>query len=132
MASHSQPRILSFKASGAIALGQAVKLVSADKETVEACSANTDAAIGIAQGDIEAVDATAGIRIEVALPGGGAKAKAGEAITAGKFLVPAADGELEQTNASGDRVIAMAMEDGVEGDVIAVEVMARVAVGADE
>lgn len=131
MASHSTPRIFSFKAGGAISLGQAVKLDS-DRETVVACSANTDAAIGIAQSDVLLADAQAGMRVEVALPGGGAKAKCDAVVSAGKFLVPAADGELEQTNASGDRVIAMAMEDGVAGDIIAVEVVARVAVGADE
>lgn len=130
MASHTQPRIYSFKGGGAIALGQAVKL-SAD-DTVVVCSANTDEAVGIAMSDLSADDATAGVRVEVALPGGGAKAKCDGAVSRGKFLVPSADGELEQTNASGDRVIALAMADGVAGDIIPVEVVARVAVGADE
>lgn len=131
MASSSEPRILSYKAGGAIALGQAVKF-GADRETVVACSANTDAAIGVAQGAISSDDATAGVRIEIAIQGGGGKGLAGETISAGKFLVSAADGALEQTNASGDRVIAMAMEDAVADDVFAIEVLNRVAVGADE
>lgn len=131
MASHSEPRIYAFKAGGAIAKGSAVKFDSADDQVVE-CSANTDAAIGVAQNTLTAAEATQGLLCEVALPGGGAKGLAGEAITRGKFLVPAADGDLEQTNASGDRVIAMAMEDAVAGDIFAIEVVARVAVGADE
>lgn len=130
MASHSTPRILAFKAGGAIALGHAVKF--SDDETVIECTANTDEAIGIALSAVTAQEATDGVRVEIAIQGGGAKASCGEAISRGKFLVPAADGQLEQTNASGDRVIAMAMEDGVEDDIIAVEVLCRVAVGADE
>lgn len=131
MASHSEPRIYTYKAGGAIAKGSAVKFDSADDQVIE-CTANTDACIGVAQSAVTAAEATQGILVEVALPGGGGKGLAGETITRGKFLVPASDGDLEQTNASGDRVIAMAMEDAVAGDLFAIEVVARVAVGADE
>lgn len=131
MASNSEPRILSFKAGGAIAKGKAVK-IGANRETVVVCSANTDPAIGIAQGDISADDAAAGVRIEVALQGGGAKALASGSVTAGKFLVPSASGALEQTVAAGDRVCAMAMEDAVNNDIFAVEVVHLVATAADQ
>lgn len=131
MASHSSPRILAYKAGGAIAKGSAVKFDSADDQVVE-CTANTDAAIGVAQNTLTAEEATQGILCEVAIAGGGGKGLAGESITRGKFLVPASDGDLEQTNASGDRVIALAMEDAAAGDLFAIEIIPRVAVGADE
>jgi len=131
MSSNSTPRIFSFKAGGAIALGAAVKM-GANRETVVSCTANTDPAIGIAQGSISADDATAGVRIEVALQGGGAKAKADANVAAGKFLVSSTDGQLEQTNAAGDRIVAVAMESAVAGDLFAVEVVLGIATGADQ
>lgn len=131
MASHSEPRILSFRASAAIVKGRAVKIDS-DRETIVECSANGDGAIGVAQNALSTADAAAGVHCEVALQGGGGKGLAGETITAGKLLVPASDGDLEQTNASGDRVIAMAMEDAVAGDLFAIEISHAVASAADE
>lgn len=127
MSSHSKPRILSFKADGAIAKGAAVKIGS-DNDHVAACSANTDSAIGICQNTVSAAEEIA----EIALQGGGAKAKAGEAITAGKLLVPGASGSMFQTNASGDSVIGMALESAASGDLFAVEVIRSVATAADQ
>lgn len=127
MASHSEPRILSFKADGAIAKGKAVK-IGTDKDHVAVGAANTDDCIGVAQ----SAATTAEDIIEVALPGGGAKGLAGETISAGKFLVSHTDGSLYQSNTSADRIIGMAMEDAVVGDIFAIEVVAGVAVGADD
>lgn len=127
MASTSEPRIYVFKADGAIAKGRAVKIGS-DREHVVVCSANSDKAIGIAQSASSAAEE----KIEIALPGGGAKALAGESITAGKYLVPASDGDLEQANAEGDPVIAIAMEDAAAGDLFAVEVCIATAHAADQ
>lgn len=131
MASTSAPRILTYKGGGAIAKGSAVKFDSADDQVIE-CTANTDAVVGIAQSALTAAEATQGIMVEVALPGGGAKGLAGETITRGKLLVPATDGDLEQTNTSGDSVCAVAMEDAVAGDIFAVEVIRAVATAADQ
>lgn len=126
MSSHSKSRVQTFKAGGAIAKGKSVK-IGADREHVVAGAANTDGLIGIAQN----AAANAEDLVEVALPGGGAKALAKESITAGKLLTSNADGALEQTNASGDRVIGMAMEDAAAGDLFAVEVIVATADGAD-
>lgn len=126
MASHSQARISTFYATAAMALGKAVK-IGASGDYVSVGAANTDACVGIVQNAPDAAGALA----EVALPGGGAKALAGEAITKGKLLVSHTDGSLVQANASGDRVVAMAMEDAVSGDIFAVEVLVGVATGAD-
>ena len=127
MSSHSPSRILTFKAGGAIAKGKAVKF-GADREHVVVGAGNTDACFGIAQNAaVSAEDA-----VEVAIQGGGAKALAKETITAGKLLVSNADGALEQTNADGDRVVAMAMEDAVVGDIFAVEVVVCLATAADK
>ncbi len=127
MSSHSQSRILTFKADGAIAKGKAVKLGS-DREHVVVAAGNTDACIGIAQNAVT----TAEDLVEVAIPGGGAKGLAKENIAVGKFLVANADGSLEQTNADGDRIIGMAMESAVAGDLFSVEVVAGLATAADK
>lgn len=130
MSAHSEPRSLAFKAGGAIVKGHAVKL-SADDTVVE-CTANTDDAIGIAMNDVSSAQATAGMDVEVALPGGGYKAKLGEGVARGLHLVPHTDGTLVKANAAGDSVIAVAMATGVTGDMIPVEVLHCKAVGADE
>jgi len=127
MASHSEPRIYTYLAAGAIAKGKAVK-IGADAEHVAVGAANTDGCIGIAQSASSAAEE----RIEVALQGGGAKGLAGETITAGKLLVSHTDGSLYQANASGDRVVAVAMEDAVVGDIFAVEVCLGTADAADQ
>lgn len=127
MASHSTSRILTFKAGGAISKGKAVK-IGADREHVVQSAGNTDPSIGIAQNSA----ANAEDPVEVAIQGGGAKALAKETIAAGKFLVPNADGSLEQTNADGDRIVAVAMESAVAGDIFAVEVVLGLATAADK
>ena len=127
MASSSNQKILTFKAGGAIAKGKAVK-IGADNQHVVVGAGNTDSCIGIAQNAALAAEDL----VEVAIVGGGAKALAKESITAGKLLVSNADGSLEQTNASGDRFIAVAMEDAAAGDIFAVEVVIGLATGADK
>jgi hypothetical protein len=127
MASSSAPRILVYKADGAIPKGSAVKIGS-DREHVAIGAANTDGCIGVAQSASSAAEEA----IEVAIPGGGGKGLAGETISAGKLLVSHTDGTLYQANASGDRVIAVAMEDAVSGDLFAVEVIVATADAADQ
>lgn len=115
MASSKAPQILTYLADAAIAKGKAVKIGS-DKEHVALGAANTDRCMGIAQLAVTAAEDA----VEVALPGGGAKALLGEAVSAGDDLVSAADGRLEKPNAEGDQILARAMQDGSENDLIEV------------
>lgn len=119
MSSTSEPKILTFKASAAIAKGKAVK-IGASNQYVTACSASTDKAIGVAQNAAAAAEDM----VEVALPGGGGKALAQTTISAGDFLTPHTDGTLKPATGPTDRVIAMAMEDAVAADVLSTEVIA--------
>lgn len=119
MASHSEPRIYLFKHTAAIAKGKAVKISNAAGDTVVVGAANTDRCIGIIQN--AASSSLEGA--EVALPGGGGKALLGESVSAGDYLVSHTDGSLYKANAEGDHIIAIAMQDGVAGDLIAVEVV---------
>lgn len=126
MASSVQRQLVAFKADAAISKGMAVKL-GTDADHVAKGAANTDACIGLAQNDVTAAEEP----LEVAMPGAGGFGLAGESITKGKLLVSHTDGKLVQANASGDRVIAMALEDASSGDIFAVMVLAGVATGAD-
>ena len=126
MASHSEPRIYLFKNTAAIAKGKAVKISGAAGDTVVVGAANTDKCIGIIQND--ATSALEGA--EVALQGGGAKALIAETVSAGNQLCAATDGRLEKVNASGDWYICTALQDGVAGDLIAVEVQCGFALAA--
>lgn len=119
MASHSEPRILSFQATGSISKGKAVKVSSGQTSgQVTIGAANTDRCIGLAQ----SVASGSGSLVEVALPGGGAKGLLGETVSPGEDLVSHTDGSLVKPNASGDQIIARALEAGVSGDLVAVEV----------
>lgn len=118
MASINTPRIVSYKADGAIALGKAVKM-GTDNQHVAVASAVGDKMIGIAQN----AATTAGDLVEVALPGGGAKALSSGTIAAGKLLTAHTDGSLKVVAQANDRVVAMAMEDASASDVFSVEVV---------
>jgi hypothetical protein len=119
MSAISCPKILAFKAAAAIAKGKVVK-AGADNQHVAVCSAATDKSVGIMQ----SVPAAAEDICEVALPGGGAKGLLGGTVSFGDLLAPDSNGKLVATTTPGDRYIAMAMEDGVVNDMIAVEVVA--------
>lgn len=121
MASSSAPRVLAFGASGAITRGKGVKLASAS--TVAQCSASTDKVIGIAQNDVSSDDATAGVKCEVALPGGGSLALAQGTIEWGDRLGVNASGALQKVAAQHEPIIAVAMQDAVASDLFAVEVI---------
>lgn len=118
MASHSQPRVLAFYASAAIPAFTVVK-GGADKSHVSPASAATDKVIGIAQNEVTA----SGDTVEVAIQGGGAKAKLGGTVAFGDFLASNGSGALVATTTADDNVIAQAMQSGVSGDVIGVEVV---------
>ncbi len=119
MASYSEPRILTYKAAAAQAAYTAVK-AGTDRAHVAIASAKTDKQIGIAQSAPTAADDP----IEVAVMGGGAKAKLGGSVSMGDLLSATTDGTLIATTTAADRWIAVAMEDGVTDDVIGVEIQA--------
>lgn len=118
MSATARPHVLTFKADGAIAKGKAVKSGS-DRDHVAVSAATTDKHIGIAQNDA----VNAGDLVEVAMVGGGAKGLAQGTINAGAFLTSHTDGSLKKIAAANDRVIAMAMDSAVAGDILPVMVV---------
>lgn len=126
MAVNFKPNMEAYLCDGAITKGMAVKKGTDDSHVVK-CSANTDKAIGIAQCDVTLAEQT----VEVALMGGGAKAKLSEAVVAGAYLVPHTDGTLALPNAAGDHIIAFAMSAGAIGDLINVMVVCAEAYNAE-
>lgn len=118
MASSSEPKIYSFLSAAAIAKGVAVK-AGADNNHLAICSAKTDKSVGITQNSQDAAEKT----LEVALPGGGGKALCGGTVAVGDLLAPTTDGSLIATTTAGDTYIARAMQAGVVGDIIGVEIV---------
>lgn len=118
MASIFQPNIQTFIAGGVILKGHAVKISANDGKTVVECTAGTDKGCGIAQNDA----AASGDFVEVALSGGGAKAKAQTTIAIGDMLASHTDGTLLPTTTANDRVLGHAMEAAVVGDIFSMMV----------
>lgn len=125
MASSLAPKIVAFLADAAITKGMAVKIGSNDQHVAKS-AANTDSSVGLAQVSVTTAEDT----VEVAI-GGGAKGLLGESVVAGKLLVAHTDGTLVKANASGDKIIAMAMEGGASGDLIDVVVVPSMAAAAE-
>lgn len=119
MASTLKPKIYAFKQGGATAIpkGSAVKM-GADNSHVSLCTASTDLAIGIAQ----SASTNAEDKIEVAMPGGGAKALAHGTVNVGQKLVPYTDGSLQPATGAGDQICAVALDSAVAGDIFSVVV----------
>lgn len=126
MASSSEPKIYTLLAGAAIAKGKAVKIGSDDNHVI-ASTANTSLNMGVSQN----APAAAEDPCELALPGGGGKGLLGETVVAGNHLVSHTDGTLVKPNASGDQIIAKAMEGGVAGDLIDIEVISGQAAAAE-
>lgn len=112
-------------AAGVIAQFVAVKFHT-DGESVVKAGAN-ERAIGIAQSAATA----SGEAVEVAMFGGGALLKINEAVDAGKLLTPTSDGYGEVADAAGEWCFALALQTGVQNDVIEVEVIACQAQASD-
>lgn len=119
MSSYAKPNVLTFFAGAAISKGMAVKFGADSKHVVKSALA-TDKNIGIALCDA----ASAEDLVEVALPGGGASGLLVGSVSAGDLLTPDSTGKLVATTTANDRVIAIAMDDGVAGDLISVHVAA--------
>ncbi len=118
MSSTYPAKTLTFRSGAAIAKGVAV-MPGADQDHVLVSAASTSLNIGIAQ--TETTDAEGAV--EIAVHGGGGKALLGASVFFGDLLAPTSDGSLVATITGGDRVIAMALEDGDIGDMISVMVM---------
>lgn len=119
IATTSQKKLLSFKFDAACARGLAVKPGAGGAEYVQKATAEADKCIGICQNTITAADEEG----EVALPGGGAVAKLGGTVAFGDELASTTDGSLIKVSAANKIVIAVAMQAGVSGDLIPVEVV---------
>lgn len=117
MSGHANANCLTFKADAAISKGMAVKAGS-DRNHVAKATAATQKIIGLAMNDA----ATAEDKVEVALPGGGAKGLCGDTVSFGDLLTADSAGKLVATTTANDKVVAQALEDGVVGDLIAVSV----------
>ena len=117
MSSTFQQNVYTFKADGVIPKGSAVKAGS-DNDHVAIGAANTNRCLGIAQSASTAAEDA----IEVAVPGGGAKALLGETVAAGDDLCSHTDGSLVKVNLEGDQILARALEGGDAGELISVHV----------
>lgn len=124
--SYPQPNLKAFKAGADLSAKQ-YHFVKFDttKDTVVACAGN-ERAIGILMNK-----PIQGEAAEVAIIGGGAKLKISEAVGLGKLLTSTAAGQGEVADAAGEWCAALAFEDGVTNDVIAVMVIATQAQASD-
>lgn len=118
MASINSPRLATFLCDGALSLGHAVKGGSDDSHVAKS-TATTSKFIGLAQNATTAAEDA----VEVALPGGGGKGLLSGTVVMGDLLTQHTDGTLKKIATAGDRIVAQAMQSGVSGDVIGVEVL---------
>lgn len=118
MSAYLQEKALSYKADGAISRGMAVKIGSDSKHVAKSVLA-TNKHVGIAISTVTTAEDT----IDVAHPGGGAAGLLGGSVSAGDLLTSDTAGKLVATTTANDKIIAQALEDGVENDLIAVNVI---------
>ncbi len=117
MSSIAKAQCLTFTAAAAIAKGAGVTLDATGKIVTSSTSA-TATTIGIAMN----AATTIGDLVEVALSGGGAKGLAGGVITAGDLVCTTTDGSLIATTSATNRVLGVAMESAVAGDLFSMHV----------
>lgn len=118
MASHSPSNALTFKCGAAISKGMCVKPGSDTLHVIKSAAA-TSKNLGIALN----TTTTAEDKVEIALPGGGAKALLGGSVSFGDLLTADSAGKLVATTTPGDRYVCMAMDDGSAEDLCAVHVV---------
>jgi hypothetical protein len=118
MASFAEQNSLGFKCDGVLSRGMVVKAGS-DKSHVAKATAGTDKVIGLAMNDTSAAEDS----VDVALPGGGAAGLLGGTVSFGDLLTADSAGKLVATTSANDKIVAQAMEDGVVGDIIGVNVV---------
>ena len=98
--------------AGADLTGKAGYALKADNGKVKLASVKGEACLGILTNDNVADRA-----VTVALPGEVCKVKLGATVTMGAFLAAGTDGRLA-TTADSENDVAMALEAGVENDLI--------------
>ena len=108
-----------FEAGEALTQFTFVKLVTGEDRRVEACDTQGELAIGVVQEEVSAEDVTRGPRIVNVRLLGVSVVEAGATITKMDEVTPGADGKAEPA-AAGDRVVGIALDDGADGDWIAV------------
>lgn len=126
MASSREPIIYAYKADAAITKGMAVKQ-GTDFKHVAKSAANTNKHIGVAQNDAVSAEDV----LEVAMPGGGGKGLLSGTCSPGDFLTGDTSGKLIVCDGAGDVVIAQALQDGADGDLIDIQVVLFPASGAN-
>lgn len=124
MASNIKQNMRTYKASGAIPPYSFIKFDTSTSPFttkvpgIQTCTSG--AADGISQNDVAAA---AGDEVEVAFPGGGGKLTIGGTISAGNSIKPTTAGVGIATTTAGDHASASAVEGGVTGDIIGVNVV---------
>jgi len=116
MSTFTEPRQVSFKAAEEITEYHAV-IQTTDSE-IEMCDGAGESAIGIAMAGASA----SGELVPVAIQGGGAKLKLAGTVARGGFIAVDSSGRGVAVAAEGF-FFARAMESGVTGDIIGVEVV---------
>lgn len=117
MASFIEPRRRTLLAGGTIVAGHAVKFGADSKHVVE-CTATTDKVIGIAENGTSTLEDP----VVVFSNGGGGKAIAQTTIALGKSVVSHTDGTLKPIAGANDKVVGVAMQDAVAGDMFEIDV----------
>lgn len=103
-------------------------LVKISNGTVVAATAATDKIIGVLTADVKAGQ-VADVRLRNAQ--GTSKVRAGGNVAVGDYLTADADGEAVATTTAGNEVVGMALEAGVDNDIIeVVNMFTRLAVAA--
>lgn len=118
MSSYAKPKCLAFKCGAAIPEGSVVKPGADNKHVIKSALA-TNKHFGIAQN----ATTTAEDAVEVAMPGGGGKGLAGGTVSFGDMLTSDTNGALVATTSASDRIVAVAMEDAVVGDLFSLHVI---------
>lgn len=126
MGSHSPARIQSFLAQIDLSALQYRFMTSGTANNQVTTAGANAKTVGILLNKPEAAQFA-----EIALPGGGAKLKISETVARLKYLTSTSTGLGEVADASGEHVGAVAAENGVANDVIAVEVVAFEAASSD-
>lgn len=116
MSSIAQPNLVTFKAGNTGIVEGCVVKPGADNQHVLISASATSKNFGIAQNAAAAAED----KVEVALPGGGAKGLAGGSISFGDLLTSDSAGKLVATTTANDRVVAIALEDAVANDLFSV------------
>ena len=125
MASSLKPNIRTYVANGTIPPLSFVKFDTSSPATSKqprVVSCTSGAADGIAQNET-AAKFSLGDEVEVAFPGGWPKNTIGVTVNTSNSIKPTTAGVGIVTNAAGDHVGATAVEGGVTGDVIGVNVV---------